>query len=104
MNSSFANHKLKTFFSLERVTVAALLLLGQRALASTIAGSKHDLSTDWEPYSQQVCVFCHTPHGATPGVTPLWNRALSNQTYTPYTSSSLDALRIRVRTSAPPMR
>jgi hypothetical protein len=39
----------------------------------------------------QVCVFCHTPHGATQGVTPLWNRQLSNQTYTPYTSSSLDA-------------
>ena len=40
----------------------------------------------------EVCVFCHTPHGATayPGA-PLWNRSLSNQTYTPYTSSSLDA-------------
>jgi len=39
----------------------------------------------------QVCVFCHTPHGATQGATPLWNRQLSGQTYTPYTSSSLDA-------------
>lgn len=39
----------------------------------------------------QVCVFCHTPHGATEGPVPLWNRRLSNQTYTPYTSSSLDA-------------
>jgi hypothetical protein len=39
----------------------------------------------------QVCVFCHTPHAATAGVTPLWNRQLSNQTYTTYTSSSLDA-------------
>ncbi len=40
----------------------------------------------------QVCVFCHTPHGATnsPG-TPLWNRALSEQTYTTYNSASLDA-------------
>ncbi|WP_227816815.1 cytochrome c3 family protein [Nitrogeniibacter aestuarii] len=39
----------------------------------------------------QVCVFCHTPHGATAGTAPLWNRTLSGQTYTPYTSSSLDA-------------
>jgi hypothetical protein len=40
----------------------------------------------------QVCVFCHTPHGATnsPGA-PLWNRALSAETYTTYSSSSLDA-------------
>jgi len=40
----------------------------------------------------QVCVFCHTPHAAenTPGA-PLWNRKLSGQTYTPYTSSSLEA-------------
>ena len=40
----------------------------------------------------QVCVFCHTPHGATnaPGA-PLWNRTLSQQTYTTYSSSSLDA-------------
>ena len=36
----------------------------------------------------EVCVFCHTPHGATtfPGA-PLWNRSV-NDTYTPYTSSS----------------
>nr|MDP2191902.1 cytochrome c3 family protein [Rhodoferax sp.] len=40
----------------------------------------------------QVCVFCHTPHGATTGiVAPLWNRTLSTQTYTPYASSSMEA-------------
>ena len=40
----------------------------------------------------QVCVFCHTPHGATnaPGA-PLWNRAITNEIYTTYSSSSLDA-------------
>ncbi|MEZ5936155.1 MAG: hypothetical protein R3F54_30485 [Alphaproteobacteria bacterium] len=39
----------------------------------------------------EVRVFCHTPHAANqdaPG--PLWNRALSTATYTPY--SSLDAI------------
>ena len=40
----------------------------------------------------QVCVFCHTPHEATSGIAaPLWNRQLSGQTYTLYTSSSIDA-------------
>ena len=42
----------------------------------------------------QICVFCHTPHGATSGgavVAPLWNRTLSTQTYTFYDSASLDA-------------
>ncbi|HSO06805.1 MAG TPA: hypothetical protein VLW45_06175 [Pelomicrobium sp.] len=47
----------------------------------------------------QVCVFCHTPHGATAadesgvGVkAPLWNRRIpAGSTYIPYTSASLDA-------------
>jgi hypothetical protein len=39
----------------------------------------------------QVCVFCHTPHNAAAGDAPLWNRKANVQTYTRYTSSSLDA-------------
>jgi len=63
---------------------------------SDIRNTPHNLSvsgpgTVKATSETQVCVFCHTPHGATQGVTPLWNRQLSNQTYTPYTSSSLDA-------------
>lgn len=63
---------------------------------SDVRNTKHNLSaTGPGPVKAlsetQVCVFCHTPHAATQGVTPLWNRALSNQTYTVYTSSSLDA-------------
>ena len=64
---------------------------------SDIANTKHNLSTTGpgsvrSTATDEVCIFCHTPHGATsfPG-SPLWNRALSNQTYTVYTSSSLDA-------------
>jgi predicted CXXCH cytochrome family protein len=34
------------------------------------------------------CTFCHAPHSGLGGVTPLWNQTLSNQTYTPYTSST----------------
>ncbi|MES1981648.1 MAG: hypothetical protein V4443_04135 [Pseudomonadota bacterium] len=42
----------------------------------------------------QICVFCHTPHNATPGVQPIWNKKLSTAVYTTYTSNSLDALDI----------
>ncbi|MFO1327729.1 MAG: cytochrome c3 family protein [Rubrivivax sp.] len=49
--------------------------------------------------TNEVCVFCHTPHGATledqggqPLRAPLWNRRVPpGSTYTPYTSSTLDA-------------
>jgi len=69
-------------------------VLGERI--ADVRNTRHNLSasgtgTVKATTETQVCVFCHTPHGATQGVTPLWNRQLSNQTYTPYTSSSLDA-------------
>ncbi len=34
------------------------------------------------------CTFCHAPHSGLGGITPLWNQNLSNQTYTPYTSTT----------------
>ena len=87
-----------------RYSVVILCVLGSgiAALAmaqgvSDIANTPHNLSISGPGPVQavtedQICVFCHTPHGATnaPGA-PLWNRQLSQQTYTPYTSSSLDA-------------
>lgn len=64
---------------------------------SDIASTPHNLSTTGPGNvtaadQDQICVFCHTPHGAQnfPG-SPLWNRQLSSETYTVYTSSSLDA-------------
>lgn len=38
----------------------------------------------------QVCIFCHTPHNASP-IRPLWNRTMPTSSYTVYTSRSLDA-------------
>jgi len=38
----------------------------------------------------EICVFCHTPHGASPAV-PLWNHDLSALTYTAYDSPTMDA-------------
>ena len=51
--------------------------------------------------TQEICIYCHTPHGATPSPgTPLWNRALNNTTYTPYSSSSLQATDLDVTSVA----
>src|SRR6185436_7215490 len=63
--------------------------------AETILNSKHNLSvtgpgTVKAATETEVCIFCHTPHRAT-GEQPLWNRAPSAATYTPYSSSTLKA-------------
>jgi len=83
------------------VCLAVILLSVTPAIAATIVGSKHDFSTYntsttpfagvWEVPGptgfplviDEVCVFCHTPHGASKGVpgladAPLWNRTNSN--------------------------
>ncbi len=74
---------------------------------SDVRGTRHNLSTsgsfgthaDPNGGTSEVCVFCHTPHaatqadqGGTPLRAPLWNRRVpAGATYTPYTSSTLDA-------------
>ena len=64
---------------------------------SDIVNTPHNLSVSGPgavtaDTQEQVCIFCHTPHGASnaPGA-PLWNRVLTTQTYTVYDSASLDA-------------
>jgi hypothetical protein len=59
-----------------------------------ITGSKHDLSTtgliqDRALSETQICVFCHTPHGASPAV-PLWNHTLSQATFQVYEGLDLE--------------
>jgi hypothetical protein len=40
----------------------------------------------------EICVFCHTPHGANTTEGPLWNRDIpSNASYTRYSSGSIDS-------------
>ncbi len=79
---------------------AGLLLVGAMVIslsvgkteAAGIAGTKHDLSAKgWG--SDQICIFCHTPHNAvTPQLVPLWNHASTAATFTLYSSSSLQAV------------
>lgn len=60
-----------------------------------VAETVHNLSTSGPGRVKslnvdEVCVFCHTPHSASPSV-PLWNRAMSGATYAEYDSSTLQA-------------
>jgi len=101
----------KNKWKLIAITLACTILGGGSAFGARVAdvrGTLHNLSSASDGSStpsggtvpsrnikatteDQICVFCHTPHGATSGVKPLWNRTLSGATYTVYTSASLDA-------------
>ena len=84
------------------VAVVALLFLGFAAFAdnpNSIIYSKHNLSvsslgTVHAITESDVCIFCHTPHGASATDGPLWNHQMSSQIYTPFTSPTLTALNV----------
>lgn len=71
-------------------------------IAGKIPGSKHDLSLTGAGTSlftsssnasigTEICVFCHTPHGAVNAAQlPLWNRNNSTASFTTYTSPTMD--------------
>lgn len=70
---------------------------------SSIRNTRHNLTqrqasggpsgVNMDPYRNdygEICVYCHTPHGANSNVgAPLWNRSIPSTTYTVYTSNSL---------------
>ena len=81
---------------------AAVLLIAAPVLAeriSDIRNTKHNLSVTGPgevkaTTEDQICIFCHTPHGANDTApTPLWNREVADEatTYIPYNSSSMEA-------------
>lgn len=95
---------------LASLMLAAMLFalpVAQAARQSDVKNTKHNLSTSGAAGNTksnsetQICVFCHTPHGANAtAVAPLWNRKVGGAsntsttytaTYTPYNSESLDA-------------
>ena len=78
------------------LALAAIAGWAGASRVSDVANTRHNLSATGSgsvkaTSESQLCVFCHTPHAATPALSPLWNRAVSGSTYTVYTSSSLDA-------------
>lgn len=77
--------------------VGSAVLLGGGSIAlADVVGSVHDLTTatggafSTTGDTADVCVFCHTPHGAAAGDAPLWNRQLPAGPYTMYSSSTID--------------
>lgn len=85
-----------------RASVGALCLLGcglvsvaRAQSAADIATTKHNLSVSGPGPMRamnetRICIFCHTPHNATP-LSPLWNKNLEPQVYTVYASPTLKA-------------
>ena len=85
-----------------RVPIAALCLLaaGQGwglagPASSDMINTKHNLSVSGPGSLRaltetRICIFCHTPHNATP-LSPLWNKDLDPQVYAVYASPTLRA-------------
>ena len=74
---------------------ASLVLSPDSVNAEGIGDTKHNLSatgpgTIRALTESRICVFCHTPHNATPE-TPLWNREIQARTYDVYASPTLKA-------------
>ncbi|MEQ1519421.1 MAG: cytochrome c3 family protein [Usitatibacteraceae bacterium] len=89
----------RKFVSLTLVALAsaASLMFAQSALAQ-ISTTKHNLGTTGPGPNKfggtdELCVFCHTPHGAdTSAAAPLWNRVISGTTYQTYDSLGTSTL------------
>ena len=85
------------------LAIGALCLLGlaqaSRVSAQTaadIVNTKHNLSASGPGATRastetRICIFCHTPHNATP-LSPLWNKDLEPRVYTLYASPTLKAV------------
>ena len=78
---------------IQAVLIAGGLLFAGFSAQAQVVGSQHDLSAGGgaqgtTPNTDQVCIFCHTPHGGdTNAPVPLWNKTLPNPgSYTRYSS------------------
>jgi len=75
--------------------LTCMALAQPSSAGTTIGNTVHNLTphgpgTFKAPENVGLCVFCHTPHSASPQG-PLWNRELSGATYELYASSTLVA-------------
>jgi len=91
--------KREKLFTASKLALAASLLMTASSAMAGIANTKHNLGsngTGTNKYSgtAEICVFCHTPHGAdTSASVPLWNKTLADPTtYTTYASLNTTSL------------
>ncbi len=77
--------------------VLALAVAGGGSALAAISNTKHNLGTTGTGANHvtsgtdELCVFCHTPHAANTSVAaPLWNKNTPSNTYTTYASTTID--------------
>ena len=84
---------MKSFRTPIRLLIGALLLFAAQPMwAATITGSQHDFtSKNWS--GGRICIACHVAHKSDTSVTdaPLWSHVNSTQTYTLYSSPTMNA-------------
>jgi putative hemolysin len=87
---------LAMFFILLLFQASAVAVMGPQGVANTA----HNLSSqdggtlDYyvSDNEDEICIFCHTPHGGSLDG-PLWNRSSpGNSTFTHYTTATLDSI------------
>lgn len=80
------------------VIMLAMLVAAFPVFATSIVNSAHDLSAGTSYYTPdpttetatELCVFCHTPHNAVSTLAPLWNKTMTAQVFTLYSSTTLN--------------
>lgn len=87
----------KKIFLLITILSLSFTTLTLSLVSAGIKDTKHNLSqygpSDrfiFAPDESGVCIFCHTPHNASPAY-PLWGHAVTEETYTHYTSPTLQS-------------
>lgn len=102
MNKSLLKNIVSRGIGGAAVGLLMLGVFGSQQVLAQISSTKHNLTTTgtgvnkFTPSSGtgEICVFCHTPHGAdTTAVVPLWNRVLAvPTTYTTYAALGTSTL------------
>ena len=92
---------------LNKILIPALLLVSGSAMASSIVGSHHDLSSTGQgalygSTTTQVCIFCHAPHNADLAAAPLWNREDSAESFTMYNVANTLSTTLDMNVAAAP--
>lgn len=98
---------MKTSFTTKAAAALALMMVSSASMAAiqltrhnlgasrTVTGGPTNTNPNFTTATTEICVFCHTPHGAdTKAQAPIWNRTLSTATYQTYSSlgtSTLDS-------------
>jgi hypothetical protein len=74
--------------------LSLLVFFSKDANAQTVTDSPHDLSSGLSTNADnnEVCVYCHTPHGGSNADGPLWNKPSTGNSYTLYDSTTIDGV------------